>query len=283
MKPIILFRENKQLEEESNVAKQYFDYTNSRVMIPNDSLVIGRYSCLPYYDELQRDIEHLNSQLINSLYEHKYIADFTYYYDIEEMTFPTYFNFVDIPYSKREQAFVVKGKTNSIKNKWNEKMFAPNFKKVVEIGTELMSDSLIGSQGIVIREYIPLETFEIGINDMPITNEWRIFFYKGEVVDFGYYWGSTLDNQSLALNAYDDFVKNGLEFAKIAANNIKEFTNFFVIDVAKTQKGNWLIVELNDGQQSGLNNSLDSNSIYKNLKNLIEQDLKNQEKKKFKF
>lgn len=283
MKPIILFRENKDLLDESNAAKEHFDYTNSRVCIPQNSLVIGRYSCLPFYDELERDIGYLNSKLINNYHEHKYIADFGYYYDIEDMTFPTYFNFVDIPYSKRDNPFVVKGKTNSRKHEWKEKMFAQNFRKAVEIGSELMTDSLIGQQGLVIREYIPLETFEIGINDMPITNEWRIFFYKSEVVDFGYYWGTTLDNQDFVKNSYDEFCKNGLELAKKAAQNIKEFTNFFVIDVAKTEKGNWLVVEINDGQQSGLNMSINPNQLYKNLSVLIEQDLKKQNSMKIKM
>lgn len=283
MKPVILFRENKELLEESEAAKKYFDYTNSRVCIAQNSLVIGRYSCLPFYDELERDIKHLNSQLINSLHEHKYIADFVYYYDIEDVTFPTYFNFVDIPYSKRDNAFVVKGKTNSRKHEWKDKMFATNFRKAVEIGAELMTDPVIGQQGLVIREYIPLETFEIGINDMPITNEWRIFFYKDEVVDFGYYWGTTLDNQNLMTEAYDDFIKDGIDFAQMAAKQIAEFTNFFVIDIAKTTKGNWLVVEVNDGQQSGLNMSINPDGLYKKLSSIIEKDLKSQNKSKLKI
>jgi len=37
--------------------------------------------------------------------------------------------------------------------------------------SKLLDDPLIKEQGIVIREYIPLETYEIGINGMRFTNE----------------------------------------------------------------------------------------------------------------
>ena len=43
-----------------------------------------------------------------------------------------------------------------------------------------------------------------------------------------------------------------------------EQTNFFVMDIARTAEGKWIIIELNDGQQSGLSN-VDPEELYSNL------------------
>jgi hypothetical protein len=39
------------------------------------------------------------------------------------------------------------------------------------------------------------------------------------------------------------------------------------MDIAKTQSGEWIVIELNDGQMSGLSEN-DPNVLYKNLKYL---------------
>jgi hypothetical protein len=36
---------------------------------------------------------------------------------------------------------------------------------------------------------------------------------------------------------------------------IKLHANFYVVDVAQTEKGDWIVIELNDGQQSGLSDN----------------------------
>lgn len=269
MKPVIFFREKNQDREEIHQAQQFFPYYTSRVLIPHDSLVIGRYSCLPFYDELERDVHHLNSQLINSGFQHSYIASFDYYWDIEPYTFKTWFSLADVPYSRREQPLVVKGRTNSKKSQWNKMMFAQNFAQAVHIGAELMLDPMIGEQGIIVREFTELETFEKGINDMPMTNEWRVFFYRNNLLAYGYYWGEILDNQEPVRQAQADFEETGLNFAKEVASIISDFTNFFVIDIAKTQDGRWVVVEVNDGQQSGLNFTVKPEELYANLANCL--------------
>lgn len=264
MKPVILFRKDFNFDKELEIASQYFDVFISRTAIPKDSFVIGRYSCLPYYHELVEDLSHLNSYLVNSLYEHQYIANFDYYYDIAKFTFPTWFQLSDVPFSKRDKPFVLKGKTNSKKFQWNTHMYAENFQKAVHLSAELMNDPFIGPQGLIVREYIPLETFEFGVNDIPMTNEWRIFFYKNKMITYAYYWG-ILENLNIIEQIQPDFIQNGLPFAQQVAQEISEFTNFFVLDIAKTQEGKWLLVEVNDGQQSGLNGMINPNELYANL------------------
>ncbi len=264
MKPVLLFRKNKIFQDEINIAKKYFDVYHHRTDIPANSFVIPRFTMLPYPEELEYDVLNLKSKLINTASQHQYIAQFDYYYDIEKYTPRTWFRFEDIPFSKREQPFVIKGKTNSKKFEWKEKMFCENFNEVVKKGSALLMDSAISEQGIIIREFQELETFETLDNGLPITNEWRIFFFQEEVIAFDYYWG-IIEDKTKVVEKRKDFEENGLYFAKEVAKNISEFVPFFVLDVAKTNNGHWIIIEINDGCQSGLNHTIDPDIFYKNL------------------
>ena len=68
MTPLILFRHSIETEEEYSIARKYFDVVGSRTLV-HDSLVIGRYSVLPFYKELEIDLLNHNSVLINSFQE----------------------------------------------------------------------------------------------------------------------------------------------------------------------------------------------------------------------
>lgn len=142
-------------------------------------------------------------------------------------------------------------------------MYAKDKESLKSVINNLLNDSLISQQDIVVREFIPLETIEIGINDMPISNEWRFFFYGKEIVEYGFYW-SIIEN-------HPTFDKNMFTFAKKIGNIIKDFTNFFVLDIAKTKNGDFILIEINDGQMSGLS-SIHPDSFYKNLYNLSFMD-----------
>jgi len=102
---------------------------------------------------------------------------------------------------------------------------------------------------------------------MPMTNEWRCFFYKGKLIDYGYYW-SILDD--LTKINEKDFEETGLFFAHSAAQIIKNYTNFYVLDIAKDITGKWWVVEVNDGQMSGLS-TIPIERFYYNLHKFIKE------------
>lgn len=220
--------------------------------------VICRYSCLPFYRELEQDLTINHATMITPFDRHRYIASMNYYFDIEDLTFPTWFSVKEA--KDQTGPFIVKGRTNSRKFQWNTLMYAETYKDIIRIHSELGNDPLIGTQGIVIRKYIPLETFEIGLNGMPMTNEWRVFFFDSKIIDYGYYW-SCLDDLDKAERAKTDFEENGLRLAQEVADRMRGKLRFFVVDVAKTEEGRWLCVEMNDGQMSGLN-MIDPESFY---------------------
>jgi len=257
MEPVVLFRKGYEQEEEFNIAKEYFRVVEYRSEIPANSLVIPRYSALPFYKELEVDVTNLGSTLINSHIGHLWIADFDYYHDLKGYT-PRSWTESEFAYCDEEGPFVLKGLTNSRKFRWNTHMFAETKRQAVAIGAELMQDPLISQQGIIYRKYIPLKTFEIGINGLPFTNEFRFFFYKETILAYGFYW-STMEN--LELGKISD---EGIQLAKDVAKIASQHVDFFVLDVAEKQEGGWILIEINDGQMSGLS-EINPHVLYSSL------------------
>ena len=242
MKACILYREDQSNKGERKVAEKYFPVVSSRLDCEGYNLVIPRYSALPFYRELETDLTKLRARMINSHLEHQYVANFDYYEDLKDVTPETWFRPVDVP--KDSGPWVLKGRTNSRKFQWGTHMFAANWERLGEVYNELMNDPLIGQQDVIIRRYVELEKVEDSIAGPPFTNEWRFFFYKGIYLESGYYWSSADKEGKLD-------TKGGM-LAHQIANRIKDQIPFVVIDIAKTAEGKWILIELNDGQMSGL-------------------------------
>lgn len=251
----ILYRKGIDEEGEYSTAAEYCNLFSYRTQLPSNSIIWGRYSVLPFYKELEEELKLKGSKLINSYQQHMYVADIeNWYQDLSHITPETWFLWGDLP----EDKYIVKGRTNSRKHEWKHRMFAENREQMISIVKSLLDDSLISEQGLCIRKYIPLKTYDYGINDLPITNEWRFFFYGETILSYGYYWSSFYDKAPSEIE--EQGIKVAMEAAKIASNYI----NFFVVDVAQTETGEWIVIELNDGQMSGLScNKPDE--LYKNI------------------
>ncbi len=264
MNPTILFRKDLNSEDEYKVAKKHFYVGSNRNDCLNYSLVIGRYSVLPYYRELEKDLEVIGSHLINSYQQHRWIANFEYYSYLKEYT-PETWNDTNLCTTDYNGPFVVKGKTNSRKYAWNKYMFASNKRIAMEIANELKQDGLIGSQDIIYRKYIPLKTLEIGLNELPFSNEWRLFCYKDKLISYGYYWSSAQEESIKMANLPQEVLQN---FVPKLMNICQQHTNFYVLDIAETKNSEWILIEINDGQMSGLSEN-DTDILYSNLKKEI--------------
>lgn len=265
-KPYILFRVDHDNEEEFEAAEEIFGshITRFRSDIPSGAQVIPRYSCLPFYRDLEDELKHKGATMLNSLREHNYIAEMQWYDDLADLTPKTWFNVGHQNAPATTHGWVVKGATNSRKFHWKTHMFAPTRADLQEVMTRLYDDPLISSQGLVVREYVPLKQMEEAINGLPVTNEWRCFYLGGTLISAGYYW-------SMADCADDmtDFPAEGLKLANEAASRLQEHAQGFVVDVAETEEENWIVVEINDFQMSGLS-CIDPVQFYQTLKSHYE-------------
>lgn len=243
---VVLFRKELSAEDELADCQKGVPTFTSRCDIPHGSLVFGRYSVLPWYGELERDLEKRGSRLVNSFTQHRWIADFWDWGGpdgvLSDLTFRSWRDWSDLPTG----SFVVKGATNSRKGEWNTRMFCAAKEDVPRVAMSLYDDTLIRDQGVVIRQFVSLENLGTGLNGLPISHEWRTFWYKDDLLASGFYWSSMADSP------LEEIPEGALEIAKGAAKRVCNFVNFFVIDVAKTKDGKWMVVEVNDGQMSGL-------------------------------
>lgn len=264
MRPIVLFRTgtDKDLVHEREICSKYFETTDSRCLC-RDSFVIGRYSVLPYYKEVEQDLRHNGSMLVNSLRQHNWIAQFEYYDQFEGLTPRTWFD--DLRFTDHQGPFIVKGRTNSRKYNWKTQFYAETREEVSRVSGILRDDYEIGTQGLVIREFVPLKVLETGPCGTPYTNEWRIFCYQDTILSFGYYWScaeeKTIKKAKLS--------KSGLDFAHKCVNIAYPFTNFYVLDIAEKEDGEWILIEMNDGQMSGLSEN-NSEALYSNLASVLQ-------------
>jgi hypothetical protein len=247
------------IDEELQASSKVFPTMEYRSQIPENSLVIGRYSVLPYYRELEVDLRSKGSYLLNNYDQHAYVANISNWYnDLKDYTPKTHFTWYDL----KEGKYVVKGQTNSRKSLWATHMFANNIYELHGVINRCLDDALLSDQGVVVREFVPLKTFDYGINGLPVTEEYRTFWLDKNFVAGAYYWSEHPDYETPIPN-------DGIRFAQKIADIVSENIRFFVIDIAKTANDEWIVIELNDGQMSGLS-CIDVDEFYLKLKFYID-------------
>lgn len=111
------------------------------------------------------------------------------------------------------------------------------------------------NEGIVLRRFADLEPLaEHPKSGMPLSKEFRIFFYNGLPLQLYNYWNE---------GGYGDLKPDMAEFVGIAQ---KIPSAFFTMDIAKVKEDGWTIIELGDGQVSGLPDESSAESFYAALK-----------------
>lgn len=260
----VLFREDLDTEGELDVCKHYLHTSRYRSHLRN-KLVIGRYSVLPFYQELEAELKSNGCRLVNTYEQHAWIADVLAWAGdastgvegaLTGLTPKSWSTWASLP---SNTSFVVKGKTNSRKFEWNRRMFAKSREDVPGIARSLYDDTMINEQGLVVREYIPLRKLDEGINGLPVSEEWRCFFYRDRLLSKGFYWTNFPE-------VFDqvEWTAAAETFAHEAAEKARRHADFFVLDIARRADGGWIVIEVNDGQMSGLS-LCDPHELYQNL------------------
>lgn len=143
-------------------------------------------------------------------------------------------------------SYIVKDYVKSRKHEWYDACFIPdisdrdNAEKIISNFVKRQGDGLVG--GIVLRKYETLK--QIGYHKksgMPISEEYRIFVYAGKILALDYYW-----NKAQKM----DFSEGELEWINGIVAKLR--SNFVTIDLARRENGELMIMELGDGQVSGL-------------------------------
>lgn len=265
MRPVILFRSPDHPDSfEEQAAAACFPLLRDRSAVQAGDLVVGRYSVLPFYAELVAELARRGATLVNGVAEHAFIGDVMAWAPIlgAELTPRTWERVEDLP--DDGTAFVVKGQTNSRKDRWDSHMFAPTRPDALAVAQRLREDALFRAQRIYFRRYEPLKRLATADNGLPITDEHRFFLLDGRVLSSGYYWSNHV-KELPAVPAPREVHARAVDAAVVRLRAAGVLPRFLVVDVATREDGSAMVVELNDAQMSGVAGN-DAATLYGNLK-----------------
>jgi hypothetical protein len=260
-------------EEELAAAKLHFDcYAQGQQRnIPSGSLVIHRYSSLPFFKEQEEDLNLGGCGLINSYRQHRWIANLGSWTDPESVIgqyTPKTWTANQLHELPENMSFVLKGETNSKKFLWDTHCFAKDKKAAVQVYLNLMEDSMISIQEIYIRQYIPLKRLATSARGLPISKEFRFFCAYGEVLAGAFYWANHIE-EGMEIPSTTEVPER---FLSTINDYVKQSCNAYVLDVAQAENGDWILIEINDLTMSGIG-LVDSNLMYSNLRQAISKNI----------
>ena len=215
-----------------------------------DAPVLLRIGPIRDFAEIERQLSEYNMSLLFSLEQHVRASELEAWYPLLKEYTPRSRVFDVLPDPDElmsEFAFPVFVKGSRQTNRHSRKQcIIENADMYRSLQREWQSDPVLHWQRAAVREFIPLLTIDnTTFQDMvPFSYEFRFFYWMGELAAYGAYW--TLGRPYHLL---DEDKREVLELTKKAADIIG--APFLAIDAAKTQSGRWIIIEINDGQESG--------------------------------
>lgn len=218
---------------------------------PVDLPVLLRIGAIPDYQAIESKINNFGMRLLVSKEEHLLCSTIEKWYPLIKQNTPftrVYDKLPSLDDLKKDFTFPIFVKGNRQTSLHKKSLSIIESEKQYEIlQNEWENDPILSWQKPAIREYVQLKkvdstTFQ---DIIPISHEFRFFYFKGKYVAHGPYW--TIGTRySMDENKLND----ALMLTKWAAEKVN--SPFLAIDVALTVEGNWIIIEINDGQESGL-------------------------------
>jgi hypothetical protein len=202
------------------------------------------------YDRVYNSLAENNIYLVHTPEQHWRAGNLDGWYPfVEELTARSLW--FDTPPSveegEREFSYPVfiRGtfQTNRHKASFSVVRSREDYQRVV---SEYCSHPRLNKQKFVVREFLPLRPVERKVNtDRVVPSfEFRSFWWKGDLVGFGPYWNTVAD---YAITRSEEL--SAISLSKQVAHRVN--VPFLVVDVAQLTDGQWVLIECNDGQESG--------------------------------
>ncbi|MCI8939861.1 MAG: ATP-grasp domain-containing protein [Dorea sp.] len=187
---------------------------------------------------LVHNAEHLRCSTIEKWYSA--IKDKTPYTKIYE-------ELPDVAEIEKDFSFPVFIKGNRQTNRHNKaQCIIENADAYEQLRKNWKNDNILSWQKVAVREYVKLQTIDdISYPEMvPISYEFRFFCFEGKCVGYGSYW-----YMGSKYTMSPDDSESAIKLAEWAAERVG--VSFIAVDLAKTDKGDWIVIEVNDAQESG--------------------------------
>jgi glutathione synthase/RimK-type ligase-like ATP-grasp enzyme len=216
---------------------------------PSQITVVARIGAHKNYVELYKALEMEGIQLIHTPQEQQKCSELPYWYPLLKDLTPRSIWFAEMPSVEHiteqfEFPIFLKGARQTSKHK-RRLSIIENIDALSEALTEYQHDAVLWWQSIVGREYVPLMPVSDDPGEgIPASFEFRTFWWKRQLVGAGRYW---FESPIYTCTAQEE--REALAIAQEAANRL--VVPFLVIDVAQRADGRWIVIEVNDGQESG--------------------------------
>lgn len=139
-----------------------------------------------------------------------------------------------------DRPLVLKDYVKSEKHAWDEACYIPRaddsdaVERVLDRFLELRGEALEG--GLVFREFVELRrSGRHPKSGMPLAREHRLVYWRGERLAGGHYWIESAPGDETPREPFDTIAQ-------------RVPSPFFTLDVAERVDGEWIVIELGDGQ-----------------------------------
>jgi len=240
----------------SKIGKPVYDFDFERTFacshptaIPNEGITaIARLGAANDYDARYNFFQSIGIRLIHSPEQYLRASELPNWYPLLSELTPRSEWYITPPSAEQiQQQFgwpvFIKGQRQTSRHQRNLSIVdsPAQYTRVCE---HWKNDDLLHWQQMVCRAYVPLQRVcEDPGHGLPRSYEFRCYCWMGKAVAIGKYWFS---------ESYQATASEQLEIAKLAELAAQRLdVPLLVVDIAKTQSGDWIIIECNDGQESG--------------------------------
>ncbi|MCO7223375.1 ATP-grasp domain-containing protein [Pleionea sp. CnH1-48] len=217
--------------------------------IPPGRELICRVGAFENYEDSYSELKKIGFALINNVEEHFRASELSQWYPLIEGDTPRsicYDKIPDVLDIERDFDYPVfiKGSRQTAKHSKNLSV-AKNRDECRSILKEYQRHPILHWQQLVCREFVDLRAVEAASTEkVSPSYEFRSFWYKGKLVGVGHYW-----SEFVKYSWSESEKAEALALAKKVSDTVK--VPFLVIDLAQTLDGRWIVIECNDGQESG--------------------------------
>jgi hypothetical protein len=210
---------------------------------------IARIGAFQDYEKFYREAASLGIQLANTPEEHELCSNLpSWYPKITEVT-PRSIWYETLPplttiLKDFAFPFFLKGARQTSRHRADASIIGSptDYERAAEI---FKRDPILRWQEVVCREFVPLRRIPGGLEGkVPASFEFRTFWWKTKLVGSGRYW---FEAPNYAWTAEEE--AQALVCAQLAVDRLN--CGFVVIDLAMTVTGQWIVIECNDGMESG--------------------------------
>lgn len=227
--------------------RKYFEVRS--VFGQTNAQLILRIGAIHNYEQVYTYFAEMGLQVVNSIEEHNNVSLLPNWYPkIRDFTprsmvfeqIPTY----EVVKSHFEFPVFVKGERQTNKHQ-KALCIAENRSDFEKIAMSWATDPILNWQKMIVREFVDLMPIEAETeHEIKKSFEVRVFVWYGKVVSWGQYWDS---NHKIQMDKADEDKISAL--TQLVYRELP--VPFMVIDFAKKSNNEWIVIELNDAQESG--------------------------------